>query len=227
MPMKAKKVKTRKRKHMSVGHSDEEESSDEVEDEEENSDNAEDENSEEEEEEEEGADGNDGGGDVALNSHVVWSMEGDIPVCTFPAFHKSTKTAADGKSTTVIDTADQDVSLAFESHDALKDAMLAALDAVSRAVAKKKKEIMGGVLRLVTNGETKVANEVSQASQPTAAVQVPSLSPGTSDDSPTKKRAAATGSPTGALDPKQLKMATVEVSQPSDLDLKELEIVSA
>jgi hypothetical protein len=58
-------------------------------------------------------------------------------VCTFPTFQKSTKTAADGKLTTVIDIEDEDVSLAFESSGALQEAMLAALDAVSRAVAKK------------------------------------------------------------------------------------------
>jgi len=82
-------------------------------------------------------------------------MDGDVPVCTFPTFQKSTKKAADGKLTTVIDFEEDVTFLAFESSGALQQAMLAALDAVSRAVAKKKKEIKSGVLRLVTNIDTK------------------------------------------------------------------------
>jgi hypothetical protein len=134
--------------------------------------------------------------------------------------------------TTVIDIEDEDVSYMFESSGALQQAMLVALDAVSRAVAKRKKEIKKGLLRLVTNIETNVAapanqDEGSQASQPADAVRVPSVSPGTSVASPTNKRAVANGFRAGELDPKKLKMATVEVSQPSDLDPKKLEIVSA
>jgi hypothetical protein len=157
---KAKKAKktTKKARFMSIEkaktkmHSDGEGEGDDEDDEEENSDEdeeedkQEDEDEHEDEEEEEDDEFNDGGGGAALNSHVVWSMDGDVPVCTFPTFQKSTKTAADGKPTTVIDFEEKDVSLPFASPGALQQAMIAALDAVSRAVAKKRAEIKSGVL---------------------------------------------------------------------------------
>jgi hypothetical protein len=138
-------------------------------------------------------------------------MEGDIPVCTFPTFQTSTKTAADGKSTTVIDTADQDVSLAFESPGALQDAMLAALDAVSRAVEKKKKkkEIMSGRLRLVTNAETSADSLASQETNPS---RVPEVSPGSAGST---KRTVATGKAVGQRGPKRLQLeGSILVSRP-------------
>jgi hypothetical protein len=102
--------------------------------------------------------------------------------------------------------------LAFESSEALEQSMLAALDAVAKAVAKKKKAIKNGSLRFVLIIEAKATDSLapqpalgSLAPQPAAAAIEPNVSPGSAVGSPNKKRAVVTGKPDGQLDPKRLK----------------------